>query len=523
MSIYFGSLEAELSEVVREEYSAGDSAGDKTTHTTKSTHTTHTHTTSTTTHTTQNSEFDRRALAKTLQIPTDDATTRSYLTLLNQPITLFGEGPAERRDRLRLMASRAVCSLPRALELFPILKKMLGGKDDTYDIDKDDVDRDTEESDDEEFYVPGSVDLVKVRAFLLQDSIARTRSHVKTLNHVDELARRTSMYCTLSKSLDLRSSHVDPAGRPLTSCAFTANGALVTGDLGGRVVEYSEGSKQRFLSESGDRITALCASSCAGNDLVMAGTATGSIHIYSRDSANALLDSRHPVKSLNWHPSALFFASTSADSLWRLWDAHQGAVIQTQEGHVGGIGAGAWHPHGGLYCTGGSVDGVVRVWDCRAGKAIWSITAGVPTTSAVTTKNTMPTTNTNTSAVTTSNTASGITGLAFSPQSPHLLASSTSDGLISFHDLRSLQAAYSKTAAHRSSCTALKFAGGGRVLVSSGFDGCVRVWSPGDLRLVRELTAGSGKVMDMDVLESDDSSFKIAAVTFDKAIKMYSC
>lgn len=72
-----------------------------------------------------NEEFDHRSLAKTLKIPTLDSSVRDLLISLNQPVTLFGEGPAERRDRLRLMASKAITSLPKAFELFPALKTLI--------------------------------------------------------------------------------------------------------------------------------------------------------------------------------------------------------------------------------------------------------------------------------------------------------------------------------------------------------------------------------------------------------------
>lgn len=508
MSIYFGSLEDELSEVVREN---GDNKEmtDITTATRGDTLSTTRNTAGNTASgnappTASNTEFDRRNLAKTLQIPTDDPTVRSYLILLNQPITLFGEGPGDRRDRLRMMASRAIFSLPGSLDLFPVLKKMLGQQGGNSEVNK--TVGDESESDDEEFYVPGSIDLIKVRSFLLKDSISRSRSSKSQISFTTELSERTTLNCNISKYLDLRKSLVDPEGRPFSSCLFTEFGDLVTGDFSGKVVvrplkDDFEGNKN-VLSVGGDRITAMCSGS---NGLLMTGNATGVIQVYHQNyipSATLTHDTKFAVKSLNLHPSSSYFASTSLDSLWRLWDIQQGSPIQIQEGHVGGISSGAWHPHGSIYCTGGSVDGIIRVWDCRVGKSVWNVKIG--------------------------DNGVNITSLAFSPQSSNLLASSTADGLISFHDLRKLEASYTKIAAHRSSCTSLKFASNGRLLVSSGFDGHLRIWSPGDLRLVKELpvTGGNntGKVMDMDVFnfQDDGNKLRIAAVTFDKFVKIFS-
>ena len=430
-----------------------------------------------------NDEFDRRALARSLRIPTDDPTVRRLLIGLNQPITLFGEGPAERRDRLRLMASRAICSLPRALELFPLLKSFLGSDTPS--------DGEGEEDDSEEFYVPGSIDLIKIRSFLLDDSIGRSRKRSQVIDHVTEHFNRTVLYEQISNNLDLKASLIDPQGRPISACTFTSNGDFYTGDWSGRVMEYPSDtpSNSKTFRTLQDRITALS----SGGGVLLIGSATGKIELYNQNSSinhMCSIPSTHAIKSLNWHPSDRFFASCSSDSLWRLWDAQSGAELQVQEGHLGGVGAGTWHPDGAIYCTGGSTDGIIRIWDCRMGKSIWNI----PCKPSV-----------------------SITSLAFAPRTPNLLASSNADGLISLHDLRRVESEYGKVAAHRSCCSRMKFIADGQVLASSGFDGSVRLWCPGDLSLVKELVvASNGKVTDFDAF-----GLKVAAVTFDRSVKIF--
>ena len=44
-------------------------------------------------------EFERRKRARQITVPTDDAEVKAGLRNLSEPITLFGEGPAERRER----------------------------------------------------------------------------------------------------------------------------------------------------------------------------------------------------------------------------------------------------------------------------------------------------------------------------------------------------------------------------------------------------------------------------------------
>lgn len=44
-------------------------------------------------------EFERRRRARQITVSTDDAEVKAGLRALGEPITLFGEGPADRRER----------------------------------------------------------------------------------------------------------------------------------------------------------------------------------------------------------------------------------------------------------------------------------------------------------------------------------------------------------------------------------------------------------------------------------------
>lgn len=43
--------------------------------------------------------FERRRRARQITVSTDDAEVKAGLRALGEPITLFGEGPADRRER----------------------------------------------------------------------------------------------------------------------------------------------------------------------------------------------------------------------------------------------------------------------------------------------------------------------------------------------------------------------------------------------------------------------------------------
>lgn len=47
-------------------------------------------------------EFERRKRARQINVSTDDSEVKACLRALGEPITLFGEGPAERRERCAL-------------------------------------------------------------------------------------------------------------------------------------------------------------------------------------------------------------------------------------------------------------------------------------------------------------------------------------------------------------------------------------------------------------------------------------
>lgn len=50
-------------------------------------------------------EFERRRKARQINVSTDDNEVRRSLRQLGEPVCLFGEGPAERRARLRDLLS----------------------------------------------------------------------------------------------------------------------------------------------------------------------------------------------------------------------------------------------------------------------------------------------------------------------------------------------------------------------------------------------------------------------------------
>lgn len=67
-------------------------------------------------------EFERRKKARSINVSTDDAEVKRNLRQLGEPICLFGEGPAERRARLRDILSWYVVSTSVKLKIYSKLR-----------------------------------------------------------------------------------------------------------------------------------------------------------------------------------------------------------------------------------------------------------------------------------------------------------------------------------------------------------------------------------------------------------------
>lgn len=430
----------------------------------------------------------------TLRIPTLDTQVRANLIALNQPITLFGEGPADRRERLRDLAWKALTGFKEPFKLFPVLKEIAGLESDRAGVDESDDDDDESE----EFYVPGPPGLLELRTELLTASLEAASRPGPQPDRLVEAATRASLYASLKQRFDLSASWLDaqPGSRPFSACRVLPGGAALVGDFGGRVLRVAAAAAvSDELSRLDARITAIDAVS----DAVAIGTQTGAIRLLGGAAAAATLAGHggFRIGRLAWNPVVPgLLASTGFDSTWRLWDCRRAAPVrdevQLQEGHLDGAMAGAWHPHGALFCTGGAADGVLRVWDCRMGRAVWSTRPLFA--------------------------ARMLADAQFSPLQTHVLAVAGDDGRVAVNDLRMLKEAVLSIPAHVQACTGLRYTHAGRVLVSGSLDGTIKLWGVGDGRLVVEGWVGC-RVMAFDV---NCETGAVTTVGFDRSVKVFS-
>lgn len=157
-------------------------------------------------------QLERKKFAQTIAVPTDDKKVRSRLREIGEPITLFGEGPAERRDRLReLLTRRAEADGGEDVDMADAMTP--GGEEDEGE---------------EEYYTEGTPELQQARQDMARYTLSQAqkrigfqkaetsiplRSHVK---HRKAIKERLQGY-------DLYGSQV-AADRPLGSVRFAPNG-----------------------------------------------------------------------------------------------------------------------------------------------------------------------------------------------------------------------------------------------------------------------------------------------------------
>ncbi len=106
-------------------------------------------------------ELERRKRARMMAITTDDSEVKRYLRHLGEPITLFGEGPADRRIRLKELLSYYG---PEAIE-----KK----KEEEREVSKQE-----KEQAETTWYHEGPQDLMTARLFMAKYSLPRAKQRL---------------------------------------------------------------------------------------------------------------------------------------------------------------------------------------------------------------------------------------------------------------------------------------------------------------------------------------------------------
>ncbi|KAL7423296.1 hypothetical protein Q5752_002597 [Cryptotrichosporon argae] len=509
-------------------------------------------------------ELERKKRMRTLAVPTDDRKVRERLRAYGEPVTLFGEGNGDRRDRLKV-----------------IQEQMEGGGGGRVVVE--DSDDESSEEEEEEFYTEGSDALLHARRKLARYSLARARKRIARqrievglpLGKIVNV--RKAVFTDLKTFSNLGSQFGDD--RPLSTIRFSPNSQLLlttswTGDTKIWSVPNlnNVGVRRGHTDKVGGAAWHPAATVGLSDDAVnfATGGGEGDVKLWSLASEKPLATlSGHTnrVGRIAFHPSGAYLGSAGFDGTWRLWDVATQSELLVQEGHSKEVMALAFQDDGALAASAG-FDAIGRVWDLRTGRTAMVLDGH----------------------------AKEILALDFAPNG-YQVATGSGDDTVRIWDLRALKTAYT-IPAHKSSVADVRFfraadespyvaldaevdtddmpeamdvdadTGGvaaangngngsapaygpnagktapasvppgpaepseaaqaraastdlprsGLFLVTAGFDSTVRIWSADEWSLVRNLATDAGKVMSVDV--SGDRRF-VASASYSRSFHLF--
>jgi U4/U6 small nuclear ribonucleoprotein PRP4 len=461
------------------------------------------------------SQFQRKRRAAAIAVPTDDGRVRGRLREMGEPVTLFGEGPGDRRDRLR--------------ELLSIQAEIDEAEDEEGDAQMRDAADIDEQEQEEEFYTKGIPELVEARRAIARYSIPRAKRRVASQKIEATIPLRT--HVKFRKSIKERLQGIELQGsqmageRPVSVTRFSPNGEVIAaGNWGGGInlLGVPNLEKKRTLRGHTDRIggiswfpEATLPGTKVSPDAVnlASGGAEGNIHLWSLNQdtpLSTLAGHNQRVCRVEFHPSGDYLASASEDTTWRLWDINTTTELLLQEGHSRGVFSLSFNTDGSLLASAG-MDSIGRIWDLRTGRTVMILEGHIRPIYAL---------------------DWGVDG--------HRLLSGSGDGWIKCWDIRKVQAA-GGVGAHKSVVSDLRWFKGmddpaqgaelemdekgdrtpkrsGTFFISSGFDKNVNIFSADDWSLVQSLSGHTGNVHSVDTTR--DGRW-IVSGGYDRTVKLW--
>ena len=461
-------------------------------------------------------QFSRRKRAAAIAVPTDDGRVRARLREMEEPITLFGEGPGDRRDRLR--------------ELLTQQAEIEAGEDGEGDTRMQDATQDdgAQGEQDEEFYTEGMPELLAARKAIARYSLPRARDRLANQKLEATIPLRT--HIKYRKAIKERLSNFELFGtqiagdRPVSIVRFSPNGETVAaGNWSGgiRLLDVPNLNEKRTLRGHTDRVggiswypgSTLPGSSVTEEAVNLASSGgEGNIHLWNRmqdTPVSTLSGHTGRVCRIEFHPSGKYLASASFDTTWRLWDVATTTELLLQEGHSREVYALSFNTDGSLLATAG-LDSIGRIWDLRTGRTVMILDGHIK----------------------------DIYALDWSYDG-HRVLSGAADGWVKCWDVRMVRQ-IGQVGAHKGNVSDIRWYKGpdctlaperdekgdakpkksGTFFVSSGFDKNVNVFSADDWALAKTLSGHSGNVLSCDVTTEGRW---IASCGHDRTVKLWGC
>ncbi|KAG7273915.1 hypothetical protein CRUP_009171 [Coryphaenoides rupestris] len=409
-------------------------------------------------------EFERRRRARHLAVSTDDSEVKGCLRALGEPITLFGEGPADRRE------SEVKGCLAGAWGANHTLR---GG-----------ASRPPGERQ-ETWYHEGPTTLREARLWLAKYSLPRAVKRLdeaRVQKDVSESTRAVRQQ-ELHKNMQNLNNFCSQIGddRPISYCQSGLCKLWSVPDCQLiRTLRGHNSSVGAVVFRPGSTL------SLDQSDVSLASCSTdGAVKLWNLQSEEPVADIEGHmarVSRVAWHPSG------SYDNSWRLWDLELREEILHQEGHSKGVHDLHFHPDGSLALTGG-LDAFGRLWDLRTGRCIMFLEGHLKE----------------------------IYSVHFSPNGWHA-ATGSGDHTCKVWDLRNRKCIYT-VAAHQNLLSSVRFQPtDGHFLLTAAYDNTAKAWSHPGWSPLKTLAGHEGKVMGIDV--SPDGHL-IATSSYDRTFKLW--
>ncbi|CDK26559.1 unnamed protein product [Kuraishia capsulata CBS 1993] len=432
------------------------------------------------------------------QIPTIDDDVRLTLRQLGEPITYFGEDKASRRERLiDLVTKNEIIREKFTQALSPYTGS---------DMDEEELEED------EEFYTPGSEELLQARVDITGSSLVRARdrlTRMRSLARVDELT-----VLQARRQINERLKKLDLYGTQVISNRYTSmvrvsrlTGKIAAGSWDGQtyILDQETLGTERILKGHDEKVGGIDWHPTS-NTLITSGS-EGNINFYDLESSSE--KELYPVYSftghqgrvcrVEFHPSGNYFASASFDMTWRYWDLVKQQQLYYQEGHSKEVFAVSHNPDGSLLASAG-MDAICRIWDLRSGKSIMVLEGH----------------------------AKGIYALDWHRGNGFELLTGGADSSIKVWDIRSSTREKTTVAAHKNLVSDIRFSndndvipGGafpsrGTYFATSSYDGTIGVFSADNWLKVKSLKVSNEKVMSCDIIGD-----KVISGGWDKSVKLW--
>ncbi|KAK7992037.1 hypothetical protein PG996_012948 [Apiospora saccharicola] len=468
------------------------------------------------------SKFERKRFANTIAVPTDDGRVRAKLRELGEPMTLFGEDPADRRARLReLLTVQAE-------------QQAAAGAEGTPDIEMEDAASEDADDQEEEFYTQGGEGLLKARQDIARYSLPRAKKRLESQKEESSIVLRTHVKFRKQvrerlQGFELQGSQT-AGDRHVSMTRISPNSEMVAaGNWGGsiKLIEIPSLEEKGTLRGHTNKVSGI--SWFPGATIpergvsresvnLASGGAEGKIHLWNleKDTPLSTLEGHvQRVCRVEFHPSGRYLASASEDTTWRLWDVETTTELLLQEGHSRGVFAIAFNTDGSLLASAG-LDSVGRIWDLRSGRTVMILDGHQD------------------------GHIKPIHGLDWSSDG-HRVLTGSADGWIKCWDVRKVQRT-GGIGAHKSAVSDLRWYKGlddplegivqpglddkgnrlpkksSTFFVSSGFDNKVNIFSADDWSLVQSLNGHTGPVASVDV--SRDARW-IVSGGHDRTVKLW--